>query len=113
MAVEKPEGFWKEFFLLKPDPQSLGRMLDEINPGDLLHLHQAQTRQLFARAVAALRNPYGVADLHALEVRIFVPCRKKKKKPKTEGLTEGFADAQRVHDFDSGQKIHEPELGHH
>ncbi|KAK3984310.1 hypothetical protein QBC44DRAFT_337215 [Cladorrhinum sp. PSN332] len=65
--ADKSEGFWKEFFLLKPDRPSLKRILDEITPGDLLHLHQAQTRQLFARAVGALKNPYGVADLHALE----------------------------------------------
>ncbi|KAK4167486.1 hypothetical protein QBC43DRAFT_311959 [Cladorrhinum sp. PSN259] len=65
--AEKSEGFWKEFFLLKPDRTSLRRILDEITPGDLLHLHQAQTRQLFARAVGSLKNPYGVADLHALE----------------------------------------------
>ncbi|KAK4224386.1 hypothetical protein QBC38DRAFT_485601 [Podospora fimiseda] len=67
VELEKSEGFWKEFFLLKPDRPSLKRILDETTPGDLLHLHRAQTRQLFARAVAALKNPSGVADLHALE----------------------------------------------
>jgi len=32
-----------------------------------------QTRQLFSRAVAELRNPHGVADLHALDVRLYLP----------------------------------------
>ncbi len=44
------------------------KILDGIGPNDILHLEH-QTRQLFAQAIAALRHPYGVADLHALEVR--------------------------------------------
>ncbi|KAL2018194.1 hypothetical protein VTK56DRAFT_1167 [Thermocarpiscus australiensis] len=63
---EKSEGFWKEFFLLRPDRPSLRRILDEIGPNDLLHL-QHQTRQFFTQVVATLKNPYGVADLHALD----------------------------------------------
>ncbi|KAK1751055.1 hypothetical protein QBC47DRAFT_392134 [Echria macrotheca] len=63
---EKSEGFWREFFLLRPDRSSLRRILDEISPNDLLQL-DLQTRQLFARAVAALRSTHGVADLHALD----------------------------------------------
>jgi len=66
---EKSEGFWREFFLLKPDRASLRRILDALPPGDLLHL-EPQTRQLFARSVAALRDSQGAADLHALDVRI-------------------------------------------
>ncbi|KAK3304765.1 uncharacterized protein B0T15DRAFT_558738 [Chaetomium strumarium] len=64
--IEKSEGFWKEFFLLRPDRSSLRRILDDIGPNDLLQLHE-QTRQLFAQTIAALKNPYGVADLHALD----------------------------------------------
>ncbi|KAL2132063.1 hypothetical protein VTI74DRAFT_4265 [Chaetomium olivicolor] len=64
--TDKSEGFWKEFFLLRPDRSALRQILDEIGPNDLLHL-QHQTRQLFAQTVAALKNPYGVADLHALD----------------------------------------------
>jgi hypothetical protein len=66
--TEHSEGFWKEFFLLRPDRPSLRKILDDLGPNELLQL-QLQTRQLFSRAVAALRNPYGVADLHALDVR--------------------------------------------
>lgn len=34
---EKPEGFWQEFFLHKPDAASLRKILDELSPDDLLH----------------------------------------------------------------------------
>ncbi|KAK0705642.1 hypothetical protein B0H67DRAFT_604399 [Lasiosphaeris hirsuta] len=64
--TEKSEGFWREFFLLKPDRPALHRILEDIGPDDLVHL-DLQTRQLFSRAVVALRNPHGVADLYALE----------------------------------------------
>ncbi|KAK3311996.1 hypothetical protein B0H66DRAFT_100604 [Apodospora peruviana] len=65
--TEKSEGFWREFFLLKPDRRALRQILDEIRPEDLLHF-ELQTRQLFARAVAALKGgTQGVADLHALD----------------------------------------------
>ncbi|KAK4155275.1 hypothetical protein C8A00DRAFT_13676 [Chaetomidium leptoderma] len=64
--VDRSEGFWKEFFLLRPDRPSLRLILEETGPNDLLQL-QHQTRQLFVQAIAALRHPYGVADLHALD----------------------------------------------
>lgn len=64
---EKTEGFWKEFFLLKPDLPALRRILDELGPGDLLHI-ELQTQELFARAVATLRTSQGLAaELHALD----------------------------------------------
>ncbi|KAH8881190.1 DUF1741-domain-containing protein [Thozetella sp. PMI_491] len=64
---DHPEGFWREFFLLKPDRASLRRILDGIAPGELQD-DELRTRQLFSRAVAALKNPQGqVADLHALD----------------------------------------------
>lgn len=31
------EGFWSEFFLLKPDISSLRRLFEEFSPEDLLH----------------------------------------------------------------------------
>ena len=31
------EGFWREFFLLRPDKASLQRILDDLSPDDLLH----------------------------------------------------------------------------
>ncbi len=46
-------------------------MLDSLSPADPLDL-EVQTRQLFSRAVACLKNspPEGVADLHALDVSL-------------------------------------------
>ncbi|KAL2166155.1 hypothetical protein VTG60DRAFT_3237 [Thermothelomyces hinnuleus] len=64
--TERSEGFWKEFFLLRPDRPALRKILDETRPNDLLQL-QHQTQQLFVQAIASLRHPYGVADLHALD----------------------------------------------
>lgn len=39
--IPKSEGFWEEFFLLKPDPKSLRRILDSLSPDDLLHFQVA------------------------------------------------------------------------
>ncbi|KAH8677679.1 hypothetical protein BX600DRAFT_134207 [Xylariales sp. PMI_506] len=66
VEVEKPEGFWREFFLLKPERPTLQRILTALRPDDLIAL-QPQTRQLFARAVAYLRTGPPLASLHALE----------------------------------------------
>ncbi|KAI0454437.1 hypothetical protein F5B21DRAFT_514707 [Xylaria acuta] len=63
---DKPEGFWREFFLLKPDRASLLKILDNFGPDDLINL-QPQTRQLFLRAVACLKIGNGTSSLHALE----------------------------------------------
>ncbi|KAK8130036.1 hypothetical protein PG999_002416 [Apiospora kogelbergensis] len=62
---DKPEGFWREFFLLKPDRVSLQRILGNLSPDDLISL-QGQTRRLFARSVACLKQG-GPATSHALE----------------------------------------------
>ncbi|TAQ90089.1 hypothetical protein B7494_g1605 [Chlorociboria aeruginascens] len=63
---EKSEGFWKEFFLLKPDKATLQRILLQLSPDDLLHL-QEQTRQLFLRAVGCIKAGNAPADAHALD----------------------------------------------
>ena len=34
---EKPEGFWQEFFLHKPEAVSLRKILGELSAEDLLH----------------------------------------------------------------------------
>ena len=41
--TEKPEGFWQEFFLLRPDPASLRKMLDDLTAEDLLHFQVDRT----------------------------------------------------------------------
>jgi hypothetical protein len=35
---DKSEGFWKEFFLLRPDKATLQKILNELSTDDLLHL---------------------------------------------------------------------------
>ena len=64
---EKSEGFWREFFLLRPDKASLKRMLDQIPPSEILELEE-ETRELFRRAVAALKSPHERAHGNALDV---------------------------------------------
>ncbi|KAN0112760.1 DUF1741 domain containing protein [Hyaloscypha variabilis] len=63
---EKSEGYWREFFLLKPDKATLQKIIFELSPDDLLHL-QAQTRQLFSRAVGCIKAGRAPADAHALD----------------------------------------------
>lgn len=64
---ERSEGFWREFFLLRPDRPALRKLLDGMGPADMLAMEE-RTRELFARAVAAVKSGQGVADLHALGV---------------------------------------------
>ena len=47
------DGFWAEFFLLRPDRRALRERLDALTAGDLLVL-EVQTRQLFHRAVGVM-----------------------------------------------------------
>ncbi|CZS88119.1 uncharacterized protein RCO7_01085 [Rhynchosporium graminicola] len=63
---EKTEGYWKEFFLLKPDKATLQKLIWELSPDDLLHL-QVQTRQLFVRAIGCIKVGSAPADAHALD----------------------------------------------
>jgi len=63
---DKSEGFWREFFLLRPDKATLQRILLEFSPDDLLHL-QGQTRQLLSRAIACIKAGSAPADAHALD----------------------------------------------
>ncbi|POS70049.1 hypothetical protein DHEL01_v211557 [Diaporthe helianthi] len=78
---QHPEGFWREFFLLRPDRPSLRRLFDQLSPADLLHLEE-QTRELFSRSVKALKGGdcQGGADLHALDtLSIFLSAVLSKK----------------------------------
>ncbi|KFY16941.1 hypothetical protein V492_01003 [Pseudogymnoascus sp. VKM F-4246] len=63
---DKSEGFWTEFFLLKPDLATLRRILGAISPSDLLNL-QNQTRSLFPRAIKCIKAGSAPADTHALD----------------------------------------------
>ncbi|KAJ9645935.1 hypothetical protein H2199_002978 [Coniosporium tulheliwenetii] len=59
-AVEKPEGFWHELFLLKPDAASLRSVLADLSVDDLLHQqvdpNQLQLRLKAVRAALAMAS---------------------------------------------------------
>ncbi|KOS22775.1 UPF0588 membrane protein [Escovopsis weberi] len=65
-GAERQDGFWTELFLLRPDRAALRQILDGMRPGDVLLL-EAQMRELFARAVAAVKGAKGNAPSHALD----------------------------------------------
>ncbi|KAK1448684.1 hypothetical protein CMEL01_07999 [Colletotrichum melonis] len=77
--AERSEGFWREFFLLRPDRPALKRILDGLGPADMLALEE-HTRELFARAVTAMKSGQGVADLHALDTLCVFLCSALSKK---------------------------------
>ncbi|MCJ1400273.1 hypothetical protein MMC11_003477 [Xylographa trunciseda] len=60
------EGFWSEFFLLRPDKASLQRRLEAVSADDLLHF-QYETQQLFLHAVRHIKSGRAPADEVALE----------------------------------------------
>ncbi|EFQ35310.1 uncharacterized protein GLRG_10454 [Colletotrichum graminicola M1.001] len=76
---ERSEGFWREFFLLRPDRAALRQILDGLGPAAILALEE-HTRELFARAVAAVKSGQGVADLHALDTLSVFLCSTLSKK---------------------------------
>ncbi|KAK4690887.1 hypothetical protein P7C71_g6005, partial [Lecanoromycetidae sp. Uapishka_2] len=64
--VSESDGFWGEFFLLKPDKAELERQLETLTPDDLLHL-QHETQQLFVRAVHQMKAGKMPSYEHALD----------------------------------------------
>ncbi|MCJ1476499.1 hypothetical protein MMC13_005165 [Lambiella insularis] len=60
------EGFWSEFFLLRPDKASLQHRLEAVNAEDLLHF-QHETQQLFLHAVRCIKAGRPPADEVALD----------------------------------------------
>ncbi|KAI9777102.1 MAG: hypothetical protein M1839_009058 [Geoglossum umbratile] len=85
--ADKSEGFWREFFLLRPDPASLRQALADLSADDLLNLQvpyrnrktpssfmlsrlQAQTHQLFSNAVSFIKAGVAPSDEIALDVSL-------------------------------------------
>ncbi|KAL8710731.1 MAG: hypothetical protein Q9220_004749 [cf. Caloplaca sp. 1 TL-2023] len=68
------DGFWREFFLLRPDKASLRRRLNSLSVDDLLHIQEA-TQQLFRRAVDHINAGNGISDEAALDVGIVLSKR--------------------------------------
>ncbi|KAB8072889.1 DUF1741-domain-containing protein [Aspergillus leporis] len=77
--TEPSEGFWREFFLLPPDRGQLSSILDQLSPDETLNL-QAQTQQLFTRAIRGAASGTSPVDSYALEtLAVFLACLLKKK----------------------------------
>ncbi|KAF7549887.1 hypothetical protein G7Z17_g6081 [Cylindrodendrum hubeiense] len=77
----KTDGFWAEFFLLRPDRAILRNTLSKLSPSDVLLLED-RTRELFVRAIAAVKTGHGVAPLHALDtLSVFLSCLLSKRYP--------------------------------
>ena len=62
------DGFWREFFLLRPDKMRLQQKLEQLHPNELLHL-QHESQQLFLQAVSYIKKGEGPMDENALDVR--------------------------------------------
>ncbi|KAL8706895.1 MAG: hypothetical protein Q9225_007896, partial [Loekoesia sp. 1 TL-2023] len=105
--IEFSDGFWREFFLLKPDKASLRRRLDGINADDLLQIQvvdpsafcsggadrgvfQEETQQLFQEAITNIDCGDGVSDMAALDVcrhLVGVVLAKRYTNPSSEIIT--------------------------
>ncbi|KYK55879.1 hypothetical protein DCS_07844 [Drechmeria coniospora] len=78
---DKSDGFWTEFFLLRPDRPALQTILNETIPSDVLLL-DSHTRDLFSRAIDTIKAGQGLAPLHALDtLTTFLSCLLSKKYP--------------------------------
>lgn len=73
--VEPSEGFWQEFFLHKPEPAGLKRVLASTAPDEMLH-QQAHSQQLFRQAILRIKQAKAPADDIALEVRHAIRIQK-------------------------------------
>ncbi|KEQ97897.1 hypothetical protein AUEXF2481DRAFT_77795 [Aureobasidium subglaciale EXF-2481] len=63
---EKSEGFWREFFLLKPDNARFGQSLDDLEAIDLLHVSH-HCEQFVSHAIAYARSGSSPSDENALD----------------------------------------------
>lgn len=64
--LELSEGFWEEFFLLRPDSAGLVRVLGGLTPDDMLRA-QEHSQKLFAGAIQRIRQAKAPSDEIALE----------------------------------------------
>ncbi|KAL1631763.1 hypothetical protein SLS56_004282 [Neofusicoccum ribis] len=97
---EHSEGFWQEFFLLKPDPPSLRRVLQSLSADAMLHL-QVPAQQLFSRAIDRVQDAKAPSDeiaLDTLTVFLGAVLSKKYTNPSSDILSvlAGLDDADAV-----------------
>ncbi|OCK88623.1 DUF1741-domain-containing protein [Cenococcum geophilum 1.58] len=94
------EGFWQEFFLLRPDAANLKRILGYLGADDLLHL-QAHSQQLFFRAVSCVKHDTPPSDevaLDTLTVFLGAVLSKKYTNPSSDiiSVLTGLRDADAI-----------------
>ncbi|KAL5628603.1 hypothetical protein BROUX41_003351 [Berkeleyomyces rouxiae] len=76
---EKPEGYWREFFLLKPDGPALRAVLSALPPSALLQ-YEARTQEILLQAIVALKRHRPAAITNALDtLAIFLSAVLSKK----------------------------------
>ncbi|KAH0289544.1 DUF1741-domain-containing protein [Aureobasidium namibiae CBS 147.97] len=63
---DKPEGYWREFFLLKPDNERFGQLLDDLEAIDLLHASH-HCEQFVSHAITYARSGISPSDENALD----------------------------------------------
>ncbi|MCJ1444589.1 MAG: hypothetical protein MMC23_005091 [Stictis urceolatum] len=83
------EGYWTEFFLLRPDKQTFQKRLDSVDADTLLHF-QHETQQLFVHAVQhlkAARSPSDEVALDTLTVFLAGILAKKYTNPSADIIT--------------------------
>lgn len=61
------EGFWREFFLLKPDKQRLFEILEPFTASEIIHCH-VQTQSFFQRSIIEAGSGVSPQNENALEV---------------------------------------------
>lgn len=66
--LTESDGFWGEFFSLKPDKSRLKQLLETVEADELIHF-QHETQQLFTRAVSQVRLGRPPSAENALDVR--------------------------------------------
>ncbi|OCK79650.1 DUF1741-domain-containing protein [Lepidopterella palustris CBS 459.81] len=94
------EGFWQEFFLLRPDAASLKAILSYLKADDLLHL-QAHSQQLFLQAISRIKLRTAPSDevaLDTLTVFLGAILSKKYTNPSSDiiSVLAGLHDADAV-----------------
>ena len=67
------DGFWEEFFLLRPDKGRLEKLLERLTADDLLQL-QHETQHLFARAIDQVKSARSPRADNALDVCLMSLC---------------------------------------
>ncbi|KAF2748999.1 DUF1741-domain-containing protein [Sporormia fimetaria CBS 119925] len=73
------DGFWEEFFLLRPDPAGLKRVVDAVSPDDMLHV-QSHTQQLLRGAIVHIKAAKAPTDERALDtLTVFLDAALSKK----------------------------------